>query len=228
MNIHLRIEDKGLLPFFEIAEMTKPTARKINGPHIVYDSRGLLWTESHGRPVLCDFGEARFGQESYTDDIQPYVYRAPEVILKIPWSYEVDIWNVGVMVSLMQVQTRKCHTDLHEQIWPLFEDKLLFSTRDPEGEQRNGAHLASMVAILGPPPLEFLQRSETSWEYFNTDGTLKDSFEVPDVSLEMLATRLDGENKAQFLDFVRKMLDWMPERRHTAEQLLEHPWLELK
>jgi serine/threonine-protein kinase SRPK3 len=85
-----------------------------------------------------------------------------------------------------------------------------------------------MVAILGPPPLEFLQRSETSWEYFNTDGTLKDSFEVPDVSLEMLATRLDGDNKAQFLNFVRKMLDWMPERRHTAEQLLEYPWLELE
>jgi serine/threonine-protein kinase SRPK3 len=86
-----------------------------------------------------------------------------------------------------------------------------------------------MVGILGPPPLELLQRSETSWEYFKTDGTLKDSFEVPDVSLEKSATRLlDGDNKALFLDFARKMLDWMPERRHTAEQLLGHPWLEPK
>jgi serine/threonine-protein kinase SRPK3 len=84
-----------------------------------------------------------------------------------------------------------------------------------------------MVAILGPPPLELLSRSETSWKYFNTDGTLKDSFEVPDVSLEASVTRLDGDNKALFLDFVRKMLDWIPERRHTAEQLLIHPWLEL-
>jgi serine/threonine-protein kinase SRPK3 len=83
-----------------------------------------------------------------------------------------------------------------------------------------------MVAILGPPPLELLQRSETSWSYFNTDGTLKDSVEVPDVSLETSATRLDGDNKVMFLDFVRKMFDWMPERRHTAEQLLGHPWLE--
>jgi serine/threonine-protein kinase SRPK3 len=83
-----------------------------------------------------------------------------------------------------------------------------------------------MVAILGPPPLELLQRSETSWEYFNTDGTLKDSFEVPDVSPEKSATCLDGDNKAMFLDFVRKMLDWMPERRQTAGQLLDHPWLQ--
>lgn len=82
-----------------------------------------------------------------------------------------------------------------------------------------------MVAILGPPPPELLQRSETSWEYFNTDGTLKGSFKIPDVSLEMAATRLDGDNKALLLDFVRKMLDWMPEKRHTAEQLLAHAWL---
>jgi serine/threonine protein kinase len=85
-----------------------------------------------------------------------------------------------------------------------------------------------MVATLGLPPLELLGRSETSWKYFNTDGTLKDSFDVPDGSLETSITRLDGDNKAMFIDFVRKMLDWMPEKRHTAKQLLAHPWLELK
>jgi len=57
---------------------------------------------------------------------------------------------------------------------------------------------------------------------------LKDSFDVPDGSLETSITRLDGDNKAMFIDFVRKMLDWMPERRYTAKQLLAHPWLELK
>ena len=107
MNIHLRIEDKYILPFFENADMTKPSARKTNGPQTIYDSRGLLRTKNHGRPVLCDFGEVRFGQESYTDDIQPYPHRAPEVILKIPWSFEVDIWNVGVMVSFVQVLDQK-------------------------------------------------------------------------------------------------------------------------
>jgi serine/threonine-protein kinase SRPK3 len=130
------------------------------------------------------------------------------------------------MVSCVQVRTRKSHTDLLGQIWPLFENKLLFSTRDRDGNYSSGAHLASMVAILGPPPLELLQRSETSWEYFNTDGTLKDSFEVPEVSLEMAAKRLEGDKNALFLDFIRKMLDWMPEKRHTAGRLLDHPWLQ--
>jgi hypothetical protein len=38
----------------------------------------------------------------YREDIQPDIYRAPEVILDIPWTYSVDIWNVGCMVSTVQ------------------------------------------------------------------------------------------------------------------------------
>lgn len=39
----------------------------------------------------------------HREDIQPDVYRSPEVILDIPWTYSVDIWNVGCMVSNVQV-----------------------------------------------------------------------------------------------------------------------------
>lgn len=78
--------------------MRNPSARKTDGDRIIYESRGLRLPKKSGRPILCDFGEARHGQTSYSDDIQPYVYRAPEVLLDIPWAYEVDIWNVGVMV----------------------------------------------------------------------------------------------------------------------------------
>ena len=51
-----------------------------------------------GPPILCDFGEARFAGKDSDEEIQPYIYRAPEVILRIPWHEKVDIWNVGVMV----------------------------------------------------------------------------------------------------------------------------------
>ena len=37
--------------------------------------------------------------------------------------------------------------------------------------------------------------------------------------------QLSGENKALFLDFMRKMLHRVPEKRQTAEQLLDHSWL---
>lgn len=80
-----------------------------------------------------------------------------------------------------------------------------------------------MCAILGPPPLPYLQQSETSWDYFNADGKFK--AEIPDISLEIKEERLDGDNKTRFLAFVRKMLQWRPEDRQTAAQLLEDPWL---
>ena len=102
-NVHLRIEEDSILKEFEAAELSTPSPFKINGDQRIYESRGLKRPKNPGRPVLCDFGEARFGQTTYTDDIQPYVYRAPEIILDIPWTYSVDIWNVGVMVSVSNV-----------------------------------------------------------------------------------------------------------------------------
>lgn len=99
-NVHLRIEEDSILEDFEAAELSNPSPRKVDGDRVIYESRGLKRPKKPGRPVLCDFGEARFGKETYNDDIQPYVYRAPEIILDIPWTYSVDIWNVGVMVSV--------------------------------------------------------------------------------------------------------------------------------
>lgn len=37
---------------------------------------------------------------------------------------------------------------------------------------------------------------------------------------------LEGENKDKFIKFVRAMLQWRPEDRKTAKELLQDPWLE--
>ncbi|KAL9028037.1 MAG: hypothetical protein Q9196_003531 [Gyalolechia fulgens] len=206
-NVHLRIEDDSILKQFEAAELSSPSPRKVYGDRIIYESRGLKRPKAPGRPVLCDFGEARFGKETYTDDIQPYVYRAPEIILDIPWTYSVDIWNVGVM------------------IWDIFENKHLFNAQDGEGEGSSLHHMAEMVAVLGPPPLDYLQRTKISQEYFDNTGNWQGAIEVPDISLEDSEEQLRGGKQLLFLDFMRKMLQWVPEKRPTAKQLLNHPWL---
>ena len=46
-----------------------------------------------------------------------------------------------------------------------------------------------------------------------------------DVSLSSRVLSLDGRDKILFLDFVSHMLEWLPEKRRTAKELLEHPWL---
>lgn len=39
---------------------------------------------------------------------------------------------------------------------------------------------------------------------------------------------LQGEDKRLFIEFVRKMLRWEPERRLTAKELYNDPWLHNK
>jgi serine/threonine-protein kinase SRPK3 len=45
------------------------------------------------------------------------------------------------------------------------------------------------------------------------------------MSLEDSEKRLDGKDEESFLDLRRGMLQWRPEDKKTAKQLLEHPWL---
>ena len=98
----LNIEDQSILVKFEEAELSNPSPQKVVGSRTIYHSRKLGIPKTHGRPVLADFGEARFGLESgtYCDDVQPFMYRAPEVLLRMPWNEKVDIWNLAVLVCL--------------------------------------------------------------------------------------------------------------------------------
>jgi hypothetical protein len=73
--------------------------KEVDG-RFVYISRELNQPKTLGPPVLCDLGNAVDGQVEHTEDMQPDVYRSPEMILGIKWGYKIDIWNVGCMVSL--------------------------------------------------------------------------------------------------------------------------------
>jgi serine/threonine-protein kinase SRPK3 len=96
MNEETVVQD---LNTFEEAELASPSARKVDGGRVIHTSRRLVPpVYSYGRPVLCNFGEARFGEYDSMADVRPYQYRAPGVILDIPWDEKVDIWSVGVMV----------------------------------------------------------------------------------------------------------------------------------
>ncbi|RPD55439.1 putative CDK4/6 [Lentinus tigrinus ALCF2SS1-7] len=217
--IHAEIQEKNILlslpsdtaslEAYEERERTHPVPRKVVDNRIIYLSRHIE-PESYGRPFLCDFGEARFGSTTYTGLIQPQPYRAPEVILGMPWNEKVDIWSVGVM------------------IWNMFLGKNMFKvTGADEADDDPRYHIAHMVSLLGPPQVDFLKRSETgvAWQYFDAQGNWVSENGLPDDSLELSEDRLDGEKKAQFLRFVRKMVRWRPEDRATAQELMHDPWL---
>lgn len=52
---------------------------------------------------------------------------------------------------------------------------------------------------------------------------------IPSLSLESsITTAFDGERKRLFLEFIKSMLQWLPEKRRTASELLQDPWLNAK
>ena len=92
------VADDSVFTDFENQELAEPSPRKEVDGRIIYRSRDLGMPKCLGPPVLCDFGSAVPGDGTHTEDVQPDVYRAPEIILEVPWSYEIDIWNTGAMV----------------------------------------------------------------------------------------------------------------------------------
>ena len=103
------------------------------------------------------------------------------------------------------------------------------------------AHLAEMIALMGPPPPELLKKGKRTAEFFDENGEIctvrrttftnlagqwRGEIAVPNpTSLEESEIILEGSNKEAFLRFVRKMIQWQPEDRQTASQLLEDEWL---
>ncbi|KAL4900463.1 hypothetical protein BDW74DRAFT_188292 [Aspergillus multicolor] len=204
-NILLRIKDDSILSDFEQAEFKLPVPRK------TYDNRTICLSRplpiSYGTPVLCDLGEARLGTDKQRGDIMPDLYRAPEVILSMQWDSKVDIWNAGMV------------------IWDLFEHPHLFRARSDKRDLDDGVHLAEMQAVLRPPPPEFLGRSERCLLFWDKNGYWKGVLPLPGNGLEAREERLQGEEKKDFLRFLRRMLCWLPEDRATAKELLFDPWL---
>lgn len=60
----------------------------------------------------------------------------------------------------------------------------MFNERLPSRDASSPAHLARMIAMLGPPPLELLSRGNLSHEFFDEKGKLKPF--LPIYTAEML------------------------------------------
>ncbi|KAG5963288.1 hypothetical protein E4U56_002793 [Claviceps arundinis] len=207
-NLLLGITDESQLAQFEENERIRPTARKVIGDRVIHVSQMLM--TAVGPPHLCDFGHARIcpDRELQTGLIMPTQYRAPEVLLDMQWDFAVDLWSIGVLA------------------WELLEPKGLFQIYNYNNSEINEAfHLAHMVRILGPPPLDFLQRSPKSQKYWDDAGDWKGVVPLPPpVTLESLVTSLQGEKKDKFLDFIRGMLQWEPGKRTSTGDAWNHPW----
>jgi serine/threonine-protein kinase SRPK3 len=124
----LLVADESVLRAFEQEELNEPCPRKELEGRTIYLSREFSTPKDFGAPVLCNLGSAvGLDGAEHREDIQPYVYRALEVILDIPWTCSVDIWNVGCMVGV---------NGLHERSLLIF----LYDENESEAKRRKADH----------------------------------------------------------------------------------------
>ena len=174
---------------------------------------------------LCDLGTAVNITEALT---APYLvsrfYRAPELILGIPYDYGIDIWSVGCT------------------LFELYTGKILFTGRN------NNGMLRSIMECRGKFPHKLLRKGSETYKYFDdllnfhsieedkhTRRLVTKTIEVRAKPIRDLRSRImptgkkvdEGEKKEVelFLDLLDKCLDLRVERRITPNEALKHPFI---
>ncbi|KAF5707384.1 kinase domain-containing protein [Fusarium mundagurra] len=241
-NIMVTIEIDGVLADFISSQTNSPHPRHIRSEDgcVTYLSQRDFGPLRGSRllPELADFNLSYPGLENrlgHLSAIQSHRFRAPEVLLGCPWSYSADIWNLGLLM------------------WNLLEDISLFDRpAGKDGEYDAHVHLAQMVSLLGDPPEELIKRERIYREhqlkqpvtssygracktmnefwggpFFDDDNKiLRSDLVGKGKRLGDTVTELNGDDKQAFLDLASGMLQWLPEKRKTAKELLQHPFFD--
>ncbi|KAI1912232.1 hypothetical protein LOZ61_003394 [Ophidiomyces ophidiicola] len=212
-NILMEIENDSILKDVEArAPLTNSVPITNDDGSVVYKSVPVE-PRITSQPILTDFGQMRAIEEGGNNDWwMSDLYRAPEIVLGLPWGCPVDMWSIGVMTL------------------ELLEGNNIFDPVDRVHSQYVlPLALAQYIGYLGPPPLELIQQSPIFSNYFDEDGNwaLSSELEIPQNSLEEFVTSIPpGEEKDQFLRFIRKMLTWDPKKRARADELAgKDDWL---
>ncbi|XP_060788415.1 SRSF protein kinase 3 isoform X2 [Neoarius graeffei] len=162
------------------------------------------------RIKIADLGNACWVHKHFTEDIQTRQYRAVEVLIGAEYGPPADIWSTACMA------------------FELATGDYLFEPHSGEDYTRDEDHLAHIIELLGAIPSHFALSGRYSREYFNRRGELRHISNLKPWGLfEVLLEKYEWplEQAAQFSDFLLTMLEFIPEKRATAAECLQHPWL---
>eukprot|EP01119_Soliformovum_irregulare_P011093 TRINITY_DN2756_c0_g1_i1.p1 TRINITY_DN2756_c0_g1~~TRINITY_DN2756_c0_g1_i1.p1 ORF type:complete len:583 (-),score=144.95 TRINITY_DN2756_c0_g1_i1:94-1782(-) len=177
--------------------------------HIKYRMVDVHDSDSY-RSKIADFGNACWVHEHFTNDIQTRQYRAPEVILGCKYSASVDMWSMACLV------------------FELATGDLLFEPKSGSSFDKNDDHLGQMVELLGKMPKMFTFDGKHSKDYFNKKGELRyirslNMWSLPEILMEKY--HWEESDAKEMSDFLHQMLKYQPDKRATAKQCLDHPWV---
>ncbi|XP_019177522.1 PREDICTED: SRSF protein kinase 3-like [Ipomoea nil] len=162
---------------------------------------------------VVDFGNACWADKQFAEEIQTRQYRAPEVILQSGYSFSVDMWSFACTA------------------FELATGEMMFAPKSGQGFSEDEDHLALMMELLGKMPKKMATSGARSKDYFDRHGDLKRIRRLKYLSLDKLLVdkyRFSKEDAQEFAVFLSPLLDFEPEKRPTAQQCLQHPWLNAK
>ncbi|MCD7448697.1 hypothetical protein HAX54_045636 [Datura stramonium] len=165
------------------------------------------------RCKVVDFGNACWEDKQFAEEIQTRQYRSPEVILQSGYSFSADMWSFACIA------------------FELATGEMMFTPKCGEGFSEDEDHLAMMMELLGKIPRKIAVGGAKSKDYFDRHGDLKRIRRLKYGCLDKLLVdkyRFSESDAHEFMEFLGPLLDFEPEKRPTAEQCLQHPWLNFK
>ena len=176
-----------------------------------YGSRGKE-IDTSIKVKICDIGNACWFNYHFSTIIQTRQYRSPEVLLGVNYNETSDIWSLACIV------------------FELVTGDFLFQPEKGDTFTKNDDHVAKFVQMLGKIPKNFAKRAEHYNKFFTKNGKMRRVKDIKYIPLcDILIHKYhfkEFEAKA-LTDFMMPMLEWYPEKRASARDLLRHPWLSM-
>ncbi|WWC65194.1 uncharacterized protein I303_107808 [Kwoniella dejecticola CBS 10117] len=159
---------------------------------------------------LIDFGSATFESEYHSSVVSTRHYRAPEIILGLPWSYPCDMFSIGCILvefytgdALFQTHDNLEHLAMMEVVMGKFSHRMTEKGRHKKPEFFRGNKIDFPNATV----------SKASKKYVKGMRSLKDII-APTTKHQQL-----------FLDLCVRLLEHDPDVRIKVHDALRHPYL---
>ena len=196
-----------------LAHLSAPSRGDKRVIHCDLKPENVLLRSKHRSLIkLIDFGSACTIKEKAYTYIQSRFYRAPEVLLGLPYSAPIDMWSLGCL--LMELHTGH----------PLFDGA-------DEKEQ-----VLRHYEVLGCPPYDMVHGNSKALQYYEVDNTRKTARlknkltarKVSSVKCELGDKFIAGDERCeQFVDLVKQLLTYSPKQRIKPYEALSHPFFEI-
>ncbi|KAM7278947.1 hypothetical protein ACFE04_006081 [Oxalis oulophora] len=133
-------------------------------------------------------------------------YRAPEVILGLPYAKKIDIWSLGCILA------------------ELCTGNVLFQNDSP------ATLLARVIGIIGPIEQSMLAKGKDTYKYFTKNHMLYERNQESNRLEYLIPKKTSLRHRLPmgdqgFIDFVGQLLEVNPKKRPSASEALKHPWL---